>query len=132
MAYSKNVGIVWSKTPEAALYELTSAYGDLIKLRMRETLRSWAKNVRQYMQANAPWQDRSSDARAGLNVAVGGNQFGTWLTLSHTVPYGTFLEGVNPESRAPMANAGKWSIIEPTVDVMSQKIWTDILGQFRR
>jgi hypothetical protein len=50
-------------------------------------------DVIDYMKSNAPWQDRTGDAREGLDSTVGITGKGS-VTLSafHTVPYGGFLE----------------------------------------
>jgi len=129
---ANRVGIVWSKAPEDALFELTSAYADVIIARIRERLRDWAIEILRFMQVNAPWQDITGAARASLSVKPGGNQYGSWLILAHGVPYGPYLEGINIRTGQPMMNAGQWSIIEPTIDIYAQRIWQDIWGEFQR
>lgn len=58
------------------------------------------------MKERAPWTDRTTAARNGLHTV---NNFAPpqyELILSHTVPYGIWLE---------IANSGRYQIIMPTV-----------------
>ena len=59
------------------------------------------------MKDNAPWTDRTSAARNGLNaeVVVDGKTVG--IVLYHTVPYGVFLE---------TRWGGKFAVIEQTME----------------
>ncbi len=125
-------GVFWDAAPEEVLFKLTTDYGDRIRREVRERMLIWAEIVRDFMVENAPWQDRSGKARAGLDTDVGGNQHGSWLILFHKVPYGVYLEGFNPDTQAPMAAAGRWAIIEPTIDIMAPLIWNDIWKEFQR
>lgn len=66
-----------------------------------------------YAKQNAPWTDRSGNARAGLHAKAspinGGQSFE--LLLAHSVFYGIFLE-----SRF----SGKYAIIMPTINWVGQ------------
>ncbi len=130
--FKGRAGVLWSKAPDEAFFELTSAYGDLIRTEVRARMKLWAKRVKAYMIENAPWEDQTGDARAGLGTEVGGNQHGSWLILFHSVPYGTYLEGFNPVTQSPMSNAGQWAIIEPTLDMLAPLLWNDIWKEFQR
>lgn len=59
-----------------------------------------------YAKKNAPWTDRTGNARAGLHTAhsIGSNYFE--LVVAHSVPYGIWLE---------VRWSGKYAIIGPTI-----------------
>jgi len=130
-SFSRQTGILWSKLPEDAFEELALAYEQTIKSELRAKMKAYAGEARRWMVQNAPWGDRSGAARSGLGSNVGGNQYGTWMVLFHTVPYGTYLEGINPATNQPMLNAGEFSIIEPAIDYFSKRIWSDVAQMFR-
>lgn len=66
-----------------------------------------------YMKTNAPWTDRSGNARAGLHAKAspvnGGEAFE--LLVAHSMFYGIFLE-----SRF----SGKYAILMPTINHIGQ------------
>jgi len=84
-----------------------------------------AADLVSYMQANAPWNDRTGDARAGLssNVRQSGKG-GVTVSAFHTVPYGGFLEtGTSKMSAYP--------IIGPALEAHyaeARKLMADIAG----
>lgn len=63
-----------------------------------------------FAKNNAPWTDRTGNARQGL-AAVANNQQaanGRWeIIVSHAMPYGIWLE---------VRHAGKYAVIMPTID----------------
>lgn len=73
-----------------------------------------AQKMRNYAQANAPWTDRTGEARRRLNTDVvkhpGGR--GYYITLAHGVDYGIWLE---------VANEKRFAIIESTIIECGQK-----------
>jgi len=76
---------------------------------------NWAGNLEQEAKDNAPWQDRTGNARNGLKgevVLVGRNV--VKITLAHSVEYGVFLE---------LANDGKYAILKPTLDAAVPEIY---------
>lgn len=62
--------------------------------------------TQQQAQANAPWNDITGAARAGLSIDVSGNGAVATLTLYHTVYYGIYLE---------LRWGGRYAIIMPTL-----------------
>lgn len=67
-----------------------------------------ARDMEQYAQENAPWDDRSGAARSGLRgtaVHDDGKQVST-AYLAHTVDYGVYLETID---------SGAFAIIIPTL-----------------
>lgn len=80
---------------------------------------SMAPTTENYMKNNAPWTDRTSNARNGLAArAYGGNgEFG--IVLYHQVPYGIWLE---------TKYGGRDAIIQPTIDAMGP----EVMARFNR
>lgn len=75
-----------------------------------------AKGV-EHMKTNAPWTDRTGNARAGLHVVpdLDGNK--KTLTFAHTMSYGIWLEVIQN---------GKYQIIMPTVKLTGQQIMASL------
>lgn len=55
-------------------------------------LKNWAGELESYAKQNAPWHDRTSHARQGLNAGVERDNDTFTLYLSHGVEYGRYLE----------------------------------------
>jgi hypothetical protein len=71
-----------------------------------------APQAEAYMRENAPWTDRTGNARQGLGARVVVNPEVVSIVLYHSVFYGIFLEA---------RWGGKYAIIEPTIAVMAPK-----------
>jgi len=76
--------------------------------------KDWAGKLEGRAKQNAPWKDRTGNARNGLKgeVAVGANE--VKIALAHSVDYGVFLE---------LANDGKHAILKPTLDAAAPEIY---------
>jgi hypothetical protein len=82
-----------------------------------------ANEATTFAKLNAPWTDRTGNARSGLftdvNVINGGQAFE--MILGHSVPYGIWLE---------VRFSGKYAIIMPTMNyigaLMLARIASDI------
>lgn len=72
-----------------------------------------APKVQDYARSNAPWTDRTSNARNGLFARYSKSGDTRTITVYHTVPYGVWLE---------VRHSGKYAIIVPTVDNESKRI----------
>lgn len=69
---------------------------------------SLARQVKEYAQKHAPWEDHTGKARDGLDTIVELKPNGeVSLVLFHTEEYGVYLEN---------ANGGAYSIIIPTME----------------
>jgi hypothetical protein len=77
------------------------------------TAQRMAPEVEAYMKNNAPWTDRTGNARNGLaaHAYQEGDEVG--ILLYHQVSYGIWLE---------VANGGKYAIIQPTIDTMGPRV----------
>lgn len=87
---------------------------DKIDRALAGVMKYWDGPVEKYMKLNAPWTDRTTNARNGLSAQYAKLQkFEHAIVLSHAVDYGIYLEG---------SNDGKYAIIQPTIDVMGPKV----------
>jgi HK97 gp10 family phage protein len=76
----------------------------------------WDGKVETHMKHQAPWTDRTTNARNGLAARaakLGGSVFG--IILSHAVDYGIYLERGTRYMRAR-------PIINPTIDIYAPKV----------
>lgn len=75
--------------------------------------KGFAREVEDYAKENAPWEDRTGEARSGLK-AIGEQRLTTYsITLYHTADYGIWLE---------VRWDGKYAIIVPTLEVMGPRL----------
>jgi len=110
----------WEVSPELAFPELVERYTNTIMLTGRRVAAQRGEEAEQWMKSNAPWTDRTGDARAGLHVTPQESPgVLTELVFSHgdDVPYGVWLE---------IANAGRYAIIAPAIDYWGPKLMQDI------
>ena len=78
--------------------------------------------VESYARDNAPWEDRTGDARAGLTAEVMNNDGEIVMLLFHTVTYGRWLETIQN---------GNFAIILPTLEAMGPRVFADATEQVR-
>lgn len=72
-----------------------------------------AENMEAYAQANAPWADRTGEARSGLTADVDSDKGNVYVSLYHTVDYGRWLETIQ---------GGRFAIIMPTLEQFSGEV----------
>lgn len=101
MAFST---FVLNDTLDVAL--LAAETGEVIE-QVKAVMEGCQDAILSYAKQNAPWQDITGEARAGLGVEVGNDSANIWLQLFHTVDYGLWLEVIE---------SGKWAIIMPTLE----------------
>ena len=119
-------GLHWSTTPGDAYKELYDAYVKAIDDGVNDIMNRFRPDVETYMKSNAPWKDRSGNARQALwaemerivRVMIAIN-FGQ----GHGIEYGVYLE---------FKNAGRFAIVNPTLDYFAPKIWAAIQGMLRK
>lgn len=80
---------------------------------MAEIANDFADELVQYAVENAPWEDQTGDARAGLQAAVYIENGQIQIDLFHTVEYGIWLE---------VRWGGRYAIIIPTIEHMGPKL----------
>lgn len=76
-------------------------------------LQTEAIELQDHMKQNAPWTDRTGQARRSLNVKVKTIKNGYRLVLSHGVDYGVDLE---------LKHNKKYAIIQPTIQTKGQEV----------
>lgn len=73
-----------------------------------------------HMRTNAPWTDRTGNARQGLFGRAYRNGVSGYVIVYYgTVPYQIWLE---------VANSGKYKIINPTLQVMGPRVMANLQG----
>lgn len=108
----------WIVEPGLAFPQLMERYSKTIFLAGRRVAEERAKTILEYAKTNAPWQDRTGAARAGLKADVLDSPgVLTEIVLSHGVPYGVWLE---------LAHGGKNAIIAKTIDAQAPLFMRDI------
>ena len=115
-------GVRW-ETPPSALARAVEQYGDRVLTAVAAVAQYAATQMQNDAKANAPWTDRTANARTGL--------FGTseadfarhvvTIYLSHgaTIDYGIWLELAGGEDGA---GAGKYAIIMRTMQAHYQDL----------
>jgi len=85
-----------------------------------------ANEGQNFMRANAPWTDRTGNARQGLFARYfRTGDFSFVIVLWHSVPYGIWLE---------LAHDRKYKIIEPAWRRTGQQVMSDlnrVMGKIR-
>lgn len=80
---------------------------------LEEEVLNVAVDALAYAQENAPWEDRTGDARAGLDVDVRWEGHSLVWEMWHGVDYGLYLE---------TRWNGRYAIIMPTLEQFAPKI----------
>lgn len=107
-------GIRW-ETPPAQMFAQVGAMGaanaETIAVRVAERN---ADEIRAWMRENAPWTDRTGEARAGLDTEViHVIARAVFIVLYHRVSYGIYLE---------FARAARYRILAPALDYFVPRI----------
>lgn len=103
-------GFRWVKAPEAELMPNIQGYGTKVLVAVRAVADFMAQKMQGEMRANAPWEDRTGNARSGLfsvTEEIGRDAVRIWLSHGHTVFYGQFLE---------LAHGKRYAVIMPTIE----------------
>lgn len=113
---SKGGGVVWTNNPffgngKAAVFVLGLHAG------LAAYTKNFAKRVEAYAKENAPWKDRTGEARRGL-TAKGEQRLTQYtITLFHTMEYGLWLE---------VRWSGKFAIIRPTIQTLGPELMHEL------
>ena len=92
-----------SLMPTAAVFTV------LMEEAIEELMEQATREVEEYAQANAPWEDQSGAARNGLTAEFENTGNVMRIVLYHTVDYGIWLETIQN---------GRFAIIQPTIEHM--------------
>lgn len=105
-----------SKSPfmdTSALEKGLEAFMDKSEASIQMYAETAALKLQNYMRDEAPWTDRTGDARKRLTGTVYRVKGGYQIILSHGVDYGIWLE---------LAHEKRFAIIQPTILVNSNEI----------
>jgi len=104
-------------TPSFRIHDGMSASLAIAAVRARhdweETVLEVGVEALQFAKEQAPWTDRTGDARAGLDVSVDSSMSEITLTMFHTVDYGEWLEVIQN---------GRLAVIMPTLELYGEEI----------
>lgn len=100
-------GMVWRQRPETLLASSATQPVRLITDAIEALAKSYAPQIETWMKENAPWTDRTGNARQSLYTRVDRQPQQITITLDHGVNYGVYLE---------FRNAGRYAIIDPALD----------------
>ncbi len=105
-----NAEIIWIEPPEGMIRAL-ELYGEKALAAVYAVAAKIADKMQDEAPQNAPWQDRTGNARSGLFSDVEMDAAAAiviiYLSHGHTIFYGKFLE---------LAHGGKYAIIMPTIE----------------
>jgi hypothetical protein len=87
--------------------------GGEVEHRLHEEVLNVAIEALDYAKENAPWADRTGDARVGLDTSVELEGHVIVWQMYHTVEYGQWLETIQN---------GKFAIILPTLEIYAPKV----------
>lgn len=96
--------------PPTYLADHLEQYGEKIYIAVMAVAGMWSQDVQNEMRINAPWSDRTGNARSGLFAAVEEvtkELITIYLSQGHTIDYGIFLE---------LSHGGRYAIIMPTLE----------------
>jgi hypothetical protein len=96
---------------------------DNINTAIKGVMQYHEPQVESYMRNNAPWTDRTSNARNGLSAKAISEGTVHAIVVFHQVPYGPWLE---------LSNNGKYRIIVPTVISQGAEVMRTINGLLSR
>lgn len=85
-----------------------------------DTVLEVAQEALDFAKQQAPWTDRTGNARSGLDVDVDGDRQEIVLTMFHTVDYGQWLETIQN---------GNLAVIMPTLELYGPEIKRRIEGR---
>lgn len=88
---------------------------ELLMEEVEQIAEHFAPEILSYAKENAPWQDITGDARAGLEIEVAKDLDEVIITLYHTVDYGLWLEVIQ---------SGKFATIMPTLEHYAHEVFT--------
>jgi len=88
-------------------------FDKVVEEAVEQVIEHYAGEVQDYAQENAPWNDRTGDARSGLTAEASSQGNTNEIVLYHTVDYGIWLE---------IRNSGEYAIILPTIEHMGPRI----------
>ena len=112
----------WIVDPRDVLPQAYQSYTQALFTTGRRVAARRAADAERWMKDNAPWQDRTGNARRGLHVEVYQQpQYIARLVFAHgaDIPYAIWLE---------LAHQGRYAIIAPAIDYWGPILMRDVQG----
>ncbi len=104
---STGLGVVWI-TPPTALLKAIEQYGAKVLVAVHAVADFIAQRLQDDARRDAPWTDRTGNARSGLfSLVDDAAEKIVSIYLAHTMDYGVFLE---------LANGGRYAVIMKTIE----------------
>lgn len=112
------MSVTWSPPPSAVWQPAVENYINAILERVDKLIHQFAKDIEEWMKINAPWKDRSSNARQTLRAEAERLGREVWsILLAGGVDYFVYLE---------LAHQGRFAIIGPALNRFVPQIFNDL------
>jgi hypothetical protein len=114
-------GFEWIEAPLIVFLPALGMYERSVRGGLYDILEEYEPEVENWMSDNAPWTDRTGNARQSLHVdiepswGIPSDEISFWM--AHGVEYGVYLE---------LKNAGVYAVIGPALDEFGPQIWDEI------
>lgn len=111
------MGFQWTVPPDAVFPQMAANYTQAVFQSGRQIAYDRAEDMEAWAKQNAPWTDRTGDARERLHATVEETGPIGKIVLSHGVDYGLWLE---------IAHSGAYAIIAPAIDYWAPIVFKDL------
>lgn len=114
---AKSVSFHWESNPEDTFTAGVQQYSDDLVTMLQQIALEFEPQIENWMKTNAPWVDRTGNARQSLCAEVEQIVMGARIALDYGVSYGVFLE---------LGMQSEYAIIAPALDYWSPLIWKEV------
>lgn len=111
------MGFQWDQPPDKTFAAGFDEYHQTMHDAFLAVAAQRAPEIEAWMKQNTSWTDRSGNARQALHAEPVDRGSTISIQIWGDMPYQIFLE---------LKNAGRFAIINPTIDYWSQVVWDDI------
>lgn len=122
-AFEVGSGMIRLSMKDDGLGKALATGGKQVQAVVAAHMEYWAPRVESDMKTNAPWTDRTGNARNGLAARAFHDSANAGIILYHQVPYGIWLE---------VAHSGKYAIIDPTIQADGPVVMADLRGKLSK
>lgn len=99
------------------------SFGNKLDKGLQVVMKYHEPQAESFMRTNAPWTDRTTNARNGLTAKAISEGHRHVIVCFHTMPYGPWLE---------VRFEGKYRIIVPTIISQGREVMTTVRGLLSR
>lgn len=103
----------WIRTPDKIVDDIQRWADTRIYAKAARNAESFGSEILNWMQTNAPWEDRTGDARGTLYYKVLKTPEKITVEIGYGVPYGVYLETMQ---------LGRFAILGPAIGYWGPKI----------